>query len=113
MTIKNGKMDLFNTEKIINLLPYDGVANYYGKVMSRNEADDYFDCLLRKIEWKNDEAIIFGKHIITKRKAAWYGDSDFSYTYSKTTKQALVWTKELLELKKIAEEVTETTFNSC
>ena len=106
-------MDLFNTEKIINILPYDGVANYHGKVMSRNEADNYFDCLLSKIEWKNDEAIIFGKHIITKRKAAWYGDSDFSYTYSKTTKQALAWTKELLELKKIAEELTEATFNSC
>lgn len=29
------------------------------------------------ILWKNDEVIIFGKHIVTKRKAAWYGDSDY------------------------------------
>jgi alkylated DNA repair dioxygenase AlkB len=69
---------------------------------------------LEKIVWKNDEAIIFGKHIITKRKVAWYGDSDYMYTYSNTTKQALVWTKELLDLKQIVEKITETKkFNSC
>ena len=106
-------MDLFNTETTTNLLPYDGVVNYYGKVLKQQEAQYYLDRLLNTIEWKNDEAIIFGKHIITKRKAAWYGDADYSYTYSNTTKQALTWTKELLELKKIAEEITGTTFNSC
>ena len=36
------------------------------------------------------------------------------YTYSNTTKQALVWTKELLDLKEIVEKLTETKkFNSC
>lgn len=106
-------MDLFNTEKVINLLPNDGVVNYYGKVLKQQEAQHYFDCLLNTIEWKNDEAIIFGKHIITKRKVAWYGDLDFEYSYSNTTKRALPWTKELLELKSIAEEKTDEKFNSC
>ncbi|WP_018614845.1 alpha-ketoglutarate-dependent dioxygenase AlkB family protein [Segetibacter koreensis] len=106
-------MDLFNTERITNLLPYDGVVNYYGKVLGQKEADDYLDCLLHTIKWKNDEAIIFGKHIITKRKVAWYGDTGYSYTYSNTTKQALEWTRELLELKQMAEELTESKFNSC
>ncbi len=36
------------------------------------------DILLDTIEWKNDEAIIFGKLIITKRKVAWYGDLDLN-----------------------------------
>ncbi len=106
-------MDLFNTEAIINLLPNDGIVNYYGRVLRQKEAQEYFHCFLKTIEWKNDEAIIFGKHIITKRKAAWYGDAKYSYTYSNTTKQALAWTKELLELKQIAEELTGTKFNSC
>ncbi len=106
-------MDLFNTEKINNLLPHDGVVNYHGKVLKQKEACYYLDRLFHTIEWKNDEAIIFGKHIITKRKASWYGDSDYSYTYSNTTKQALEWTKELLELKAIAEELTGAVFNSC
>ena len=68
-------MDLFNTGEATNLLPGDGVVNYYGKVLKQQEAH--------------------------------------SYTYSNTTKQALPWTKELIELKKIAEKITGTTFNSC
>lgn len=65
------------------------------------------------IEWKNDEAIMFGKHITTKRKAAWYGDTSYLYTYSKVTKQALIWTDVLLQLKQIAEELSGATYNSC
>jgi alkylated DNA repair dioxygenase AlkB len=106
-------MDLFNTEKIINLLPYDGVVNYYGKVLNYQAASGYLNRLLDTIAWKNDEAVIFGKHIITKRKAAWYGDKDYHYTYSNTTKQALGWTKELLELRQLVEQLTGTRFNSC
>src|SRR5690606_23265469 len=65
------------------------------------------------IEWRNDEAVIFGKKIITKRKVAWYGEKPFAYTYSNSTKHALPWTKELLELKTIIEKETGETFNSC
>jgi len=106
-------MDLFSSEIITNLLPYDGEVNYYGKMMSGQKANDYFDSLFQHIEWRNDEAIIFGKRIITKRKVAWYGDEDYSYTYSNNTKQALKWTKELLELKQLIEKSTGFTFNSC
>lgn len=106
-------MNLFNTEFTANLLPYDGEVNYYGPVLNTNQADHYLTTLLQTIAWKNDEAIIFGKHIITQRKVAWYADREFSYTYSNTTKQALCWTNELLELKAIVKTLTATQFNSC
>ena len=106
-------MDLFQPDSSINLLPYDGTVNYYGKIFTGNDATHYFNRLLETIEWKNDEAIIFGKKIITKRKVAWYGNQNFSYTYSNTTRLALSWTKELLELKQLAEKLTKATFNSC
>jgi alkylated DNA repair dioxygenase AlkB len=106
-------MELFNTDTITNILPFDGIVNYYGKVMNTDMANKYRDILLDTIQWKNDEAIIFGRHIITKRKVAWYGDGDYSYTYSNTTKQALKWTKELLELKALIEKLTGKKFNSC
>lgn len=108
-------MDLFSNGKVENhnLLPKDGVVNYFGKILHTKTADNYFDCLLSSIAWKNDEAVIFGKHVITNRKVAWYGDSQFDYTYSNTTKQALEWTKELLELKALVEEKTGENFNSC
>ena len=110
--LKNGV--IYNQDEMSNnsLLPTDGMVNYYPNVLTYNEANRYFDLLLEKIVWKNDEAIIFGKHI-AKRKVAWYGDSNYMYTYSNTTKQALVWTKELLDLKRIVEKLTETKFNSC
>ncbi len=96
-----------------NLLPKDGTVNYYGKVLQEVVADDFLNHLLAEIAWKNDEAVIFGKHIITKRKVAWYGEQQFAYTYSKTTKHAHPWSKTLLDLKAIAEEKTCETYNSC
>ena len=108
-------MNLFSNEfdPSINLLPKDGTVNYYGKLFTNAVAKNYLEAFLTSIEWKNDEAIIFGKHIITKRKVAWYADTNFNYTYSNTTKKALNWTKELLELKLIVEEKTGTGYNSC
>jgi alkylated DNA repair dioxygenase AlkB len=108
-------MDLFSTEinETINFLPKDGTVNYYGKPLTRAKADHYLEKLLTTIAWKNDEAVIFGRHIITKRKVAWYGDDNYSYNYSKITRHALKWTKELLELKKLVEGKTGGTYNSC
>ncbi len=106
-------MDLFNPEPVVNLLPFDGVVNYFGRIIEPKGNAQLLDTLLHSIEWKNDEAVIFGKHIITKRNVAWYGDKDFAYTYSNTTKQALSWTAELLQLKAIAEKLSDCQFNSC
>jgi alkylated DNA repair dioxygenase AlkB len=113
MISMNEKLGMFNVDKTANLLFKDGTAYYYGIIMPYKEANRYYELLLKNILWKNDEAIILGKHIITKRKVAWYGDSDYLYTYSNATKQALTWTKELLELKQRVEQITGARFNSC
>lgn len=114
---QNGKdnMELFDNlfDGNKNILPYDGTVNYYGKILDPQQADHYFNLLMNSIEWVNDRAIIFGNEIITKRKVAWYGDQPFEYSYSNTTKRALPWTKELLELKTLAELKTQETYNSC
>lgn len=44
-----------------NLLPYEGTVHYYGPIMTQQIADDFYDVLMQTIEWKNDEAIIYGK----------------------------------------------------
>lgn len=108
-------MDLFSktTDHTINLLPQGGTVNYYGVIFSVAEADQHLNNLLSSIAWKNDEAFILGKLIITKRKVAWYADTDFEYTYSNVSKKALPWTTELLALKSIVELKTGETYNSC
>jgi alkylated DNA repair dioxygenase AlkB len=106
-------MNLFSNGIISNLLPYDAEVIYYGKIFDQASTTKYLHSLLENIEWKNDEAVIFGKRIITKRKTAWYGDKGYSYTYSNISRNALAWTKELLELKQVAEERTGAKYNSC
>lgn len=81
--------------------------------MGTVEARKYMEGLMGGIEWRNDEAVIFGRHIITKRKVAWYGDSDYGYKYSGIVRQALPWTPELMELKRLTEELTGVRYNSC
>jgi len=97
----------------INILPKDGVTEYYGKIFSDEECEKYYQYLFKQIPWENDEAVIFGKLIYTKRKVAWFGEKAFEYTYSNRTKYAKIWTPELLQLKQKCEEVSGETYNSC
>lgn len=106
-------MDLFPPDLSANLLPCDGTVNYHGRIFSMAEANDHQMALLNDVPWQHDEAIIYGKHIITARKVAWYGDSDFGYAYSGITRQALPWNEQLLQLKATIEEHCHTRFNSC
>ena len=96
-----------------NILNKDGIVYYYGKILSSEAANHCFDLLIQNIQWENDDLVFFGKHVTTKRKVAWYGDSEYVYTYSNSTKRALAWTKELCALKQIVEKYAETKFNSC
>lgn len=96
-----------------NLLPYDGMVQYYGPILNSKAADDFFQLLMLRIAWQHDEAVIFGKRIATKREVAWYGNLPYAYTYSKTTKYALPWIEELLQLRHWVECWTGETFNSC
>lgn len=96
-----------------NLLPYDGVVNYFGPIYPINEADELSKILLKEIQWQHDKALVFGKIIETKRMVAWYADEPFPYRYSGTTKVALPWTKNLLAIKNHVQGVCGETFNSC
>ena len=96
-----------------NLLPQDGCVQYFGSIYTPQEANEFLNALLHQIEWQHDEAIIFGKKIITKRKVAWYGEKPFEYTYSNISKRALAFNELLHTLKKKVENMSNETFNSC
>ena len=106
-------MELFPADPLANLLPYDGTVQYYGRILGPSQAAFYLQQMLENIEWKNDEAFIFGRHYITKRKVAWYGDAAYAYTYSNITRQALTWTEDLLFLRNLVESTCSFRFNSC
>lgn len=96
-----------------NHLPYDGTVHYWGAILTPQQCRTYLEQLLHSVEWKHDEAVIFGKHIVTKRKVSWYADRPYEYTYSNIHRRALLWTPLLLELKAIVESKTQQSYNSC
>jgi alkylated DNA repair dioxygenase AlkB len=112
-TARTQSSDLFGADPMINLLPHDGTVNYHGRVLSAADSDRYLAALLANVPWKHDELVIFGRHIVTAREVAWFGDAGCAYTYSGTTKQAVPWNAELRELKALVEKLTQTTYNSC
>lgn len=114
-TVNPTNEDLFgiSPDEPLKIIESDGLVKYYGKLLSQIDADRYMDAFLNGIEWQHDQAHMFGKTIVTKRKVAWYAEQPFRYTYSNVTKQALPWTESLSTLKLIVEQQTGETFNSC
>ena len=109
----NKSFALFPADSFENVLPKDGEVNYFGAIVSYEKANTFFLKLRDEIAWENDEIIMFGKRIVTKRKVAWYGNLPFEYTYSNVKKQATDWNETLLELKTLVEDKTGCSFNSC
>ena len=70
-----------------NIINQDGQAHYFGKILNDEQNRKYLNELLHKIEWTNENLIMFGKEIITKRKVAFYADQHIQYTYSNNTKK--------------------------
>lgn len=103
-------LNLFYLE---NLLPYDGVVEYFPSFISLASSNFYFQKLESDINWQHDVVKLFGKEITTKRKTAWYGSKSFEYTYSNKTKIAIPWNKELINLKTLLENQCQEEFNSC
>jgi len=106
-------MDIFTSNPLQNLLPFDGEVLNYGLILNSEVCQFYFNKFFHADFWKHDELILFGKQITTKRKVAWFGDENIKYSYSNSTKTALVWTPEILKLKELVEIKTGEKFNSC
>lgn len=102
-----------SVRQLKQLLPYDGDASYHGVIYEPEKSDQLLAYFLHQIPWRHDEAQIYGKHYVTARKVAWYGDNRFSYTYSGKTRVALPWTKTLIQLKQQIEQKAGAVYNSC
>lgn len=96
-----------------NLLPKDGIAIYHGVVFNEIEATRICKDLLDTIPWKQDEVVMFGKKIMTKRKVAWFADAGITYTYAGVKKSGLQWTEPLLDIKQKVEAITGANYNAC
>jgi alkylated DNA repair dioxygenase AlkB len=96
-----------------NIINQDGQTHYFGVVLNDEQKRNYYIDLFNNIQWRNENLIMFGKEITTKRKVAFYSDSMIQYTYSNKTKKGLTWTPLLLEIKQIVTSYTSTNYNAC
>lgn len=96
-----------------NLLTKDGIAIYYGVVYPDKEANQLCQQLFDTMPWKQDEVLMFGKMIITKRKVAWFADKGITYTYAGVKKTGFIWTDLLLDIKAKVESITGAHYNAC
>jgi alkylated DNA repair dioxygenase AlkB len=88
-------------------------VTYQPEFLAALESQEYFDYFLNNLIWSHDEARIYGKTIITKRKIAWFAEKDFDYNYSGISRIAQDWDPLLLKIKSKLEQETGCTFNSC
>ena len=96
-----------------NIINKDGIAVYYGCILNEQSLPTIYNELLNKIAWQQDQIVMFGKAITTKRKVAFYADNQIDYTYSSVKKKGLAWTPELLQIKNLIESHTGTIYNAC
>jgi alkylated DNA repair dioxygenase AlkB len=84
---------------------------YYEDFLSQDEAQRYFDLLMKETFWEEDAPILlFGKEYKQPRLLAYYGDLD--YSYSGVSHEARTFTNTLEEIKKKIEEKLGEEFNS-
>jgi len=76
------------------------------------EADELLLLLRTRIEWQQEDIVLFGERRRVPRLVAWHGDSGTAYTYSGTAHEPLPWTPELLGIRHRAEEITGQRYNS-
>ena len=91
---------------------HDADVTYYDSFFSVENSDRLLDSLINQIQWKQNTIRFYGKESPVPRLEAWYGDPGMSYSYSGIRMDPLPWTEDLLEIKKIIEPVSMTTFNS-
>ena len=106
-------LELFTPEPRDNILPYDGIVQDYGLVLSAEQSARYLRYFLQHLAWQPDEGMLFGQYYRTKRQVAWYGDEQYQYRYSGALKQAHVWQPALWRLKQQVEQWVGHPFNSC
>jgi len=96
-----------------NILPQDGIALYFEKVVKDKQLELFYAALFNNIQWENERVIMFGKEIITKRKVAFFSDPSISYRYASKTKIGMPWTSTLITIKNIVESITKESYNAC
>ena len=104
-------LSLLSTEPLRLDLP-DADVRLWRPAFRPDEADELLALLRSRIDWRQEDIVIFGETRRVPRLVAWHGDPGTAYTYSGTAHEPLPWTPELQRIRHRVEELTAHRFNS-
>lgn len=93
-----------------NLLPRDGEAYLIQGALSPGDAASAFDDLMATVDWRQEQAFLFGRRVPLPRLTAWYGDH--GYGYSGIQHEPAPLTPSLQSLQVMLESLAGRRFNS-
>lgn len=95
-----------------NLAPFDGELYSFKQFYQPPEADWLLTLFKTGLAWQEEEIFIFGKWCKVPRLMCWYGDPGACYRYSGVNHEPILWTAELLSVRKKTEQRCQYNFNS-
>ena len=104
-------LPLLSTEPLRLDLP-DADVRLWRPAFRPDEVDELLALLRTRIDWQQEDIVIFGQTRRVPRRVAGHGDPGAAYTYSGTAHEPLPWTPELQRIRQRVEELTAHRFNS-
>ncbi|HSI42935.1 MAG TPA: alpha-ketoglutarate-dependent dioxygenase AlkB [Methylotenera sp.] len=86
--------------------------DYRPKIINEQDCERYLTTFLRDAPWSQLTTVMYGKEVVTPRLYAWYGDRNVDYSLNGEGSQPVLWTPELLEIRKKVEAISGIVFNS-
>ncbi|WP_066225236.1 alpha-ketoglutarate-dependent dioxygenase AlkB family protein [Formosa haliotis] len=97
----------------ISLQMKDAEVIYYPSFFNISEANQYYNTLLKNVDWQQDEITLFGKTHLQPRLTALFADNNKTYSYSGITMHPHPFNKTLLEIKLKIETESAHLFTTC
>ncbi|MDH5391681.1 MAG: alpha-ketoglutarate-dependent dioxygenase AlkB [Gammaproteobacteria bacterium] len=105
--------DLFSDSESCHVIDLQGAdILFYPNFFDDEEADYYFNELLRQLEWTQHRIRLYGKEYDVPRLSAWYADQGKSYGYSGLRCAGLPWIALLKTLMSRVNALCSAPFNS-
>jgi alkylated DNA repair dioxygenase AlkB len=102
---------LFETP--INLNLKDAEVIYYSEFFTKNDANIYFEDLLKTINWQQDSITVYGKTHLQPRLTSFLSNNNKTYKYSNTIMSPNPFEGSLLKIKNKIETILDIKFTSC
>lgn len=104
-------MDLFSSKIKVFNLP-NAEMSYIPNFYDLEKANHYFNLLKKDIPWQQDNITIFGKIHKQPRLTSLFANNDLPYSYSNIKMTPHHFTKDLLQIKKDVEVITNHDFTT-